>query len=166
MQANDIIDQAFRLHYEPLFRFCRQYITGDDECHDIVTGAFEEVWRQRDTLREESLRAYLYATVRNRAIDLLRREDKRRRYVEYATVMTEAYVDEDHLAQLERTEHICAEALRRIGPPTSDILKACYLDGKKYKEVAEEMKMSVANVKRHMVKALRMLREMRGAFTE
>jgi hypothetical protein len=37
----------------------------------------------------------------------------------------------------------------------------CYIDGKKYVEVAEEMQISIASVKKHMVKALKKVREIK-----
>ena len=58
-------------------------------------------------------------------------------------------------------EKTVRQVLDRMGPPTDAILKACYADGKKYREVAQEMGVSVATVKKHMVKALKMLREIK-----
>jgi len=48
-----------------------------------------------------------------------------------------------------------------LKPPTSDILRACYVEEKKYKQVAEEMGISVSTVKKHIIKALKIVREMR-----
>jgi len=49
-----------------------------------------------------------------------------------------------------------------MGEPTHSILLACYVDGKKYKEVAEMMNISISTVKKHIVKALRIIREKRA----
>ncbi len=166
MHKSETFDRAFRTYYEPLYRFCELYVSDEADCHDIVMAVFEDVWRKHATLRPDTLQAYLYTSVRNRAIDHLRRDEQMRHYAEYARAVSEVYVSEDHLADLDRAERIAAEALKRIGPPTSEVLRACYIDGKKYSEVAEEMNMSVANVKRHMVKALKMLREMKDKITQ
>lgn len=37
----------------------------------------------------------------------------------------------------------------------------CYIDGKKYKDVAEEFGVSISTIKKHMVKALKILAEFR-----
>ena len=42
------------------------------------------------------------------------------------------------------------------------ILEACYIHNKKYKEVAEELNVSVAAIHKNIVKALRILREELG----
>ena len=46
---------------------------------------------------------------------------------------------------------------------SKEILEACYIQGKKYKEVAEEMKISISTVKKHMVRALKILRDLKNA---
>ena len=45
--------------------------------------------------------------------------------------------------------------------PTRTIFIRCYIDGKMYREVAEEMGVSVSMIKKHISKALRMLDEFR-----
>ena len=65
-------DDLFRLYYDSLFRFARQFINDDEDCHDIVSNAYEDVWRNFSHIEEKTVKAYLYTTVRNRTIDYLR----------------------------------------------------------------------------------------------
>ena len=154
-------DHLFRDYYEPLFRFAQQYVADEEDSHDIVTAAFEDVWRHFDTVKADTARQYLYTAVRHRTIDCLRRQNRHRRFVAYASYMSERCVSEERLAELPDMEKTVRQVLDRMGPPTDAILKACYADGKKYREVAQEMDVSVATVKKHMVKALKMLREIK-----
>lgn len=156
-------DYIFRLYYEPLYRFAHQYIADQEDCHDIVSAAYESAWRNFAHIEMETVRAYLYTTVRNAIIDLLRKREKQQRYIAYATLMSERYISNEHLAEHDDNVRLINKVLDEIGPPTSDILKACYIEEKKYKEVAEEMGVSIATVKKHMVKALRMIRELKNA---
>lgn len=55
------------------------------------------------------------------------------------------------------------KALATLAQPTRQILQACYIDGLKYAEVATLMGISIATVKKHMVRALRMLREYKNS---
>ena len=66
----------------------------------------------------------------------------------------------------ERLEDYVSDWEARYGL-TSDpynyyILEACYIHNKKYKEVAEELNVSVAAIHKNIVKALRILREELG----
>lgn len=54
---------------------------------------------------------------------------------------------------------IIRELMSNLKPSTRQILEACYIDKKKYREVAEEMNMSTSAVKKNLTKALNLLRE-------
>ena len=55
-------DDLFRLYYDSLFRFARQFINDDEDCHDIVSNAYEDVWRNFSHIEEKTVKAYLYTT--------------------------------------------------------------------------------------------------------
>lgn len=161
MSRESDFDNIFRTYYEQMLRFVHQFVADSDDCHDIVTAVFEDVWRNFPTIDISTIQPYLYKTSRNHVIDFLRHDVKRQRYAEYAMRMTAHSEDPEYAAERKHNQLVIEDILKRIGPPTSDILKACYIDGKKYQEVAEEMEMSLASVKKHMVKALKMVREMK-----
>ena len=152
-------DNAFRLYYEPLFHFARQFVADDDECYDIVSSAYETVWARRDSLEPGSVRPLLYTIVRNRCLDFLRHTAHRQQYVEYVTLMTSRFVSPEDLAERDDEQRVIRQILDDLGPPTNEILIACYINGKKYREVAKEMNISVATVKKHIGKALQLIRE-------
>lgn len=162
MQEEKAFEEIFKLYFEPLFRFVHQYVHDEEECHDLVTAVYEDVWRNIHTLHMQTVKAYLYQIARNRTIDFLRKNEKRKTYVAYAMKMSENYLTEDRMAEHEHNQHLVETVLNRLGPPTGDILKACYVDGMKYKEVAQKMNMSVANVKKHMQKALKALKDIKN----
>ena len=54
------------------------------------------------------------------------------------------------------------KAMEKLTPYNYQILEACYIHNKKYKEVAEELNVSVAAIHKNIVKALRILREELG----
>ena len=153
MRENEDIDfgTLFRTYYEPLYYFALQYVPDEDDCRDIVAGVFEQLWRNIADIRPDTVRALLYTHVRNRCIDLLRHEKQKHQYAEFVARHSQRYIE----------ARIVTEVLDSIGEPTHSILLACYVDGKKYKEVAERMNISISTVKKHIVKALRIIREKR-----
>lgn len=50
-------------------------------------------------------------------------------------------------------------ALDDLSPRTRLVLQECYMQKKKYKEVAEELDISINAVKQHIVKALQSIRK-------
>lgn len=161
MSRESDFDSIFRQYYEKMYRFAHQFVADSEDSHDIVTAVFEDLWRNFPNIDLSSIQPYLYKSARSRVIDFLRHNGKHQQYVTYAMKMSEKAEDPEYAAEREHRLQLINTILARIGPPTSDVLKACYIDGKKYKEVAEETGMSLANVKKHMVKALKMVREMK-----
>ena len=49
--------------------------------------------------------------------------------------------------------------MEKLTPHTRHILEECYIQRKKYQEVAEELNISVSAVRKHIVKALQVIRE-------
>lgn len=154
-------DRIFRLYYEKLYYFAMQFIADEEECHDIVSAAYEDVWRNFAQIEAATVRQYLYASVRNKCIDYLRRQSRQLRYAEFVANTSSTYVSESRYLEQEDNERIISQVLDTLKPPTREILEACYLEEKKYREVAEEMKISISTVKKHMVKALKMIRELK-----
>ena len=81
MDLQSDFDDLFRMYYTKLCMFAHQYVADLDDCHDVVSAAFEEVWRNRATLEMSTARQYLYTSVRNRAIDFLRQQGQRQAYI-------------------------------------------------------------------------------------
>ena len=156
-------DALFRTYYEPLYYFALQYVPDEDDCRDIVAGVFEQLWRNVSDIRPDTVRALLYTHVRNRCIDLLRHEKQKQQYADFVAHHSQHYIEAHEYDHQEERERIVAEVLDSIGEPTLSILLACYVEGKKYKEVAEMMEISVSTVKKHIVKASRIIREKREA---
>ena len=53
-------------------------------------------------------------------------------------------------------------AINQLPPQTRKVFEACFLHGKKYKEVAEEMDITINTVKTHISRALSFIRSKTG----
>ena len=69
----------------------------------------------------------------------------------------------DREASKDIKERIVEKMMSHLRPPTDKILELCYLQQKKYAEVAEMLGISTSSVKKHIIKALRTLRELYGS---
>lgn len=152
-------DALFREYYEPLYYFALRYVPDEDDCHDIVSGVFEQLWGSLSEVRRTTVRALLYTQVRNRCIDKLRHDKQKVQYADYVAAHSARYIETKEFDQQEERERIVEEVLDSMGEPTHSILVACYVDGLKYKDVAEKMQISINTVKKHVMKALRIIRE-------
>ncbi len=169
MRKENVLDSQFdtfyRNYYDTLFRFAFQYVRDEEECYDIVSGAFEQLWLHLSHRPMDNAVAYLFTVVRNKSIDTLRRQKRQERYVAFAELLMTEYVEEHAYEEDNYNQQLVNKILERLpSPPTREILVACYLEEKKYREVADEMGISVATVKKHMVRALKIIRSLKDSF--
>ena len=151
-------EQLYKKNYAPLYYYAFRFITDEEMCKDIVNDVFEKAWQNFGKMNPETASAYLYAQVRNRCIDHLRHQQVEEQYADFYRSITEEDMDTSPDEREERLQRIEA-FIEQLKDPTKTILKECYYENKKYQEVAEDFGISTNGVKKHIMKALKMLRE-------
>jgi RNA polymerase sigma-70 factor (family 1) len=147
--------------YHPLFIFARTMVNEEEECRDIVEAAFEGLWKHYAEIDGTTVKSYLYSSVRNHCIIYLNRKKVQRRYIEHYKQITADVTTENTLAEHEYRTAKIRKVLHSMDDTTRLVFISCYVDGLKYKDVAEQRGISISTVKKHMVKALRLIREQR-----
>ena len=136
-------DFFFKEYYVSLYSYAHSLINNWEVSRDIASDAFEYIWKNFDRIEKATAKSYLFIYVRNRAIDYLRHQDIHYAYAEFSQKLYENYTEvEDGMT-----------------PHTRLILEERYLHEKKYKEVAAELNISISAVRKHIVKALKAIRE-------
>lgn len=151
------IDALFRASYPALYRHAYALLSNEEDSRDVISEVFVKLLdRVPDTPAPAP--EYLMAMVHNRAIDLLRQrkvEDEARRQMmlDYRTFIA---VDEYSEERLREIQHFVETSLT---PQTQRILRMCYDEKKTYREVAQELDISIPAVNKHISQALRKLRD-------
>ena len=167
---NDRTFEEIYLKYFPrLLRFAREYVVSNEDAENITQDAFLILWEQRnDPKIHINLINYLYTLIKNSCIDHLRRKANAEKWKKR---MQESYnLDiQMNLYSLEALDHafifhsdmeqIIARAIDSLPVKCREIFIRNKIDGKKYKEIAEEMQISVNTVENQISIALRKLRE-------
>jgi RNA polymerase sigma-70 factor (ECF subfamily) len=129
---------------------------------DAVQEAFLIAWRTADTFMPERARAstWLLTLVHRRAVDLVRREQRRRAEpIEVAGERAgEGAVDEAVWLRYER-ERVQA-ALRRLPDQQREALELAYYGGFSQSELAERLGQPVGTIKSRMFSGLARLRDL------
>lgn len=152
-------EALFRANYTRLY-FYAFNLVNDQECaEDIVGDTFSYLWENYDTVvGDVSPLPLLYSLVRNSCIDHLRHCDVKSRYAsnisQNAKQWEENSDDEEHQERISQV----MSAINQLPPQTRKVFEACFLHGKKYKEVAEEMGITVNTVKTLISRALSFVR--------
>lgn len=151
-----IFDQIFREHYSYLYSYAYHILGDQEESRDIVSAVFEGVWKNIERFDLTRAKPYLLVSVRNRCVDFLRKDALRNQYsTEYLHSLSIYY---DSFEEQQEQDQLIGEMLNQLPENTRTILEMCYLQHMKYAEVAEALGISPETVKKHMVKALKLLR--------
>lgn len=153
-------EQLFNTHFVHLCNFAYQYINDTDAAKDITQKVFIRLWESRESMDpQKSIKSYLFTSVRNRSINYIRDQKKYRSYVLDVEIgEVDIAFEEDDLA-LEDLKIKVAAALAELPEKCRMVFEMSRFQGMKYKEIAEELDISVKTVEAHMSRALKGLKE-------
>ena len=147
------IETLFRTYYRPLCLYALHYLGDPDAVEDIVQESFTALWQQENAVR--NVKAWLYAAVRNRCIDALRRTGK----TEPLPMDLDGPISDDEAADRSTLEARLWTAVDSLPEMRRKCLLLAKRDGLSYKEIAEELNLSEHTVRNHISRALETLRE-------
>ena len=161
----DAFEIVFREHYVPLVRFGEAMLRSREKAEDAVQDVLLNLWRQRETVRiDDSLRAYLYRAVRNRALNSVRNDRVRRDAVPHLLRETGDAPPGDAAVLEGELEGAVRDAIDALPPRCREIFELSRSRGLRYSEIAESLGISVKTVETQMGRALRSLRERLSPF--
>ncbi|WP_300603315.1 RNA polymerase sigma-70 factor [Niabella sp.] len=148
---------VFDLHYEALYGYACSILRSEVYVEDILQNIFIKLWETRATIQVASVKAYLYTAVRNECLNQLKHKGVQAVYAHTAKI-TGTEADHGNKAeQKELQEHIQG-LLDRLPEKCATVFYMCRQLGLSYREVAEELDLSIKTVENHMTKALKFLR--------
>ena len=157
-EDNISIEKLFRANYASLYFYAFQMINESETSRDIVSDAFEYVWKNYNKLDAATAKSYLYVYIRTKCIDHIRHLQVHEQYAQFCLSMTQEGIEENFCEPEERILRL-RKAIRSLTPRTRHILEECYVRKKKYQEVVDELEISISAVRKHIMKALQTMRE-------
>jgi RNA polymerase sigma-70 factor, ECF subfamily len=164
IQNGDIkeYERLFVKYYEPLCQFAFKFLNDMDLAEDIVQEFFYNFWKNKETFSLKlSLNSYLYQSIRNNSLHYLGHLAIRQKYAE--TIKSE--INEQHFFTeldepgLNELNTVINETLKQLPERCSRIFSMNRFEGKKYKEIAEILSVSIKTVEADMGKALQVFRK-------
>ena len=155
---NKTFEELFELHFTKLMGFVYNYVRDEEVAKDIVHDAFLTLWTNRKRLNPVyPVKSYLFTLAQNSALNYLRHLRVVTGNEQVVSELLEAANDDlnDYESRLVRLE----EKLALLPAKQREVLVKCVVEGKKYKEVAEELGITLNTVKTHITRALKFLRE-------
>lgn len=155
--------------YSRVKHFARDYVLSEEEAENITQDVFLDFYQKRDSLDFHiNIVAYLFTSVKNRCIDYLRRKlleqeavSKMQEEFDLSFRMKfdslEAF-NVDGLSE-DTVKDIIEKALGALPERCREIFILSKLEGKKQKEIAEELNISIKTIESQMTIAYKKLKD-------
>ncbi|MCL3781488.1 RNA polymerase sigma-70 factor [Prolixibacteraceae bacterium JC049] len=170
LQEDDrhVFELIFNAYFPRLFHFAKGYLANENVAEDIIQDVFVEFWVQRHKFNADvNLNAWLYTVSKNKCIkfiDHLKVKEKYKSFTEQQK--KELTLNQIALNRLDTSEfsflemeRLIQDTLKQLPPQCRRIFEMSRFEDKKYREIAEELGISVKTVETQMSKALKLFRE-------
>ena len=158
-QCSRVFEQLFKQHYRTLCFYAMSLVNDLDASKDIVHDVFLSLWNHRSTIDfSRPVYPYLLSLTRNRALNYLEHKKIQNNHARQHLADDPTYTLSDDSTREELLERILAR-IELLPERCSQVMKLSFIECKKYKEIAEELNISVNTVKTHITTGLKTLRD-------
>ena len=152
-----VFNQAFECYYSCLCFYTDKIIRDFDLSRSIVQQVFVDLWIKREKLQVESLKSYLFQSVRNASLDVLKHKKAELKYLS-TLQKTESDQFSDLMEEAELADKI-NKAIQKLPDKCREVFIMCRFEELKYAEIASRLNISVKTVEMQVSIALKKLRK-------
>jgi len=149
----------FDTYYQSLVTFAFRYLRDLDTSRNVVQDVFVMLYDKREEINiHTSLKAHLYQSVRNRALNALKREKMQREHHSRMEEKSEQIEKEDY-GELSELEGRIAVVVEDLPDQCKKIFRMSRQNGISNSEIAGQLAISKRTVETQISKALKRIRE-------
>jgi RNA polymerase sigma-70 factor, ECF subfamily len=151
----------FRFYYPGLVTFASQIVLDSDEAEEIVQDFFVKLWTgRREIKKSDTLKSYFFTSVKNRALNVLKKEkiSEKVRAEFREMIETDQLYQPDLFVESELQSRI-KSALEKLPARTGEVFGLSRFNGHSNDQIAEQLSISKRTVETHISNALKILRE-------
>lgn len=154
--------EVFRILYPRLKGYCSLFVNDPDEVEDIIQECFLSLWENRASIdSSKKIESLLFVMARNRCLNHLKKQQLGTQNIRIENI---AGSELQHLYQIDlinKEEQSLEElmvtsfknAVDNLPSKMKMVFVLCKLEGKKQKDVAEELGISLKMVEKHIARA-------------
>lgn len=153
----------FKYYYAPLCSNAIRVLYDKQAAEDIVSDVFVDFWENIFKIEiKTSYRSYLYQAVRNRALNYLKRQvskDFLTSGINEDALELEVHTKPEDIISYQELSKKLEVVIGELPKQSKRAFQMHRIDGKKYTEIAQELKISVSAVERLIGRALKKIRD-------
>lgn len=152
-------ENFFKENYHSACLVALRYLENEQEAEDTVQETFLYLWEKRAQLQiQQSLKQYLFQSVKNRSINYLNRERKLHKQLNNEIEQIQNTDSEPNFSSEELAVEI-SKSIKSLPPQCKKIFLLAYIDNLSYAQIAESLNLSKNTIKTQMGIAYKILRQ-------
>ena len=164
----DAFKKLFRILYPRLKGYCKLFIHNENEIEDIIQESFITLWEKREEIKtEKSVESFVFVIVRNRCLNVLKKQKLREddiildnlNFSELQYLYQLDFTEKEEKSMEEMLIKSFQSAVEGLPVKMKEVFTKCKIEGRKQKEVAVELGISLKMVEKHISKAKQQIRE-------
>jgi len=155
---NSSFEKIFHQYYSPLCNYGAKIIGDNVVIEDIVQNLFIQLWESKKLEEVHELERFLLRATKFKCIDYLRSQ-KSDPQVPFLESEFETFAEETDFTE-EDIEPLFHYFTAKLPPKTREVFLLSRKSGLTYKEISEELNISVKTVENQMGRALHIIREL------
>lgn len=146
-------NQCVNLYADNVYRFILKNLRHEEDAKDVVQGAFEKLWINREQVENERCKSYLFTVAYNQMIDHIRKNKR--------ISLKEDFNDDARgsVGQRQDAKRILGEALSKLGEVQRSLVMLKDYEGYSYEEIGKITGLNESQVKVYLHRARLQLRE-------
>jgi RNA polymerase sigma-70 factor (family 1) len=159
-----LFKELFDKYFESLCRYLAYYSANSMIVEEVVQDVFIKLWEERESLRIESIKSYLFTAAHNRMLNHLRNEKRYHTLIELWTIHEKQKGLSGECFDIEEFSDRVQHAIDQLPGKCREIFDLSKREGLTYRQISEKLDISVKTVETQMGIALRKIREHLSAF--
>lgn len=155
----DTFELLFRTYYTSLFLYAKYFTPLEEEAKDTVQDVFLNFWNKKayQSIKDDkALKTYLYRSIKNTSLNKIRK----RKLVELEIdQLTNEIIEEETQNYDENILQEILQEIHKLPQQIKEVVISVLINKKRYKEVADDMEISVNTVKSYLRVGIKSLRE-------
>lgn len=155
-----IFERTFKNNFKALHAYACTILRSEAMAEEMVQNVFYKLWEKKEQINiKESVTAYLYRAVYHECLNYLKHVKVKDMYKVHTTYHQADIENANERTSLKELETKLAQALKDLPEQCRTIFQMSRFEELKYREIADQLGLSVKTVENQMGKALRILRE-------
>ena len=146
-EDSGFLERTFAAHQAPLLRYATRLLGDPERARDVVQDTFVKLMGQPPEAVNGHTVEWLFTVCRHRALDVLRKEGRMKRFAEgEAERVTAAEPRPGRTLEQAETQAALLKLIEHLPPNQQEVVRLKFQNGFSYKEIARITELSVTNV--------------------